>query len=972
MLTPTHLQEWLGSGVDLDLINLNVKSLSGTVPHDHLLYSPDIPRRNTGALSLGYFRKYRHCERGGWWCSGLDPLDDWEDARWGQFKADSPRTGEDGKPIKYEQPPKVPTRAYFLRVPLHIWQRVSERCGIPMPKNITVDPETGEAKGFWQWVQENPVPLMKVEGAKKAGCLLTQGIVAIGLPGITGAIRTKDALGIPVAPYLIPDLVPFATLGRQNDICFDQDSKPKTRKAVATEIDKLGTCLTKKGCSVRVISWKPELGKGVDDLIVSQGPEAFEIALENAPFFHTWQAIRYNQLTYKPSVTVNQRYLDIRIPAGEKLVCLKSPKGTGKTQSLEELVKEAQYKGIPVLLITHRVQLGEELCNRLGIPYVTELSECEYGKALGYGLCIDSLHGESQARFNPECWDDCIVILDECEQVIWHALSASTEVKRHRIRILDNLATLLKNVLNSESGQVILADADLSDLSIDFVKGLAEKPDLTPWVVLNEWKPTEEFGWQVYNYCHGKPEAWFAALKQHIAEGGRPFVQLSAQKPKSKMGTMVLERLLRKKFPDKKILRIDAESIADPTHPAFGCINRLNEVLPLYDIVLASPAIETGVSITLKNHFTSVWGCFQGVQPENSVRQALSRLRQPVERHIWAKSYGQNKIGNGAASAKALVASQHKLSRHNIQLLQDAAFDDIDTNPNATALWTWAKMAARINLGMNRYRDTIMESLAAEGHHITDISDDLDPDDKVTVRQEVKATRDEVWYEESEAIAKSELVSSREYEQLKQKKSKKPSERRKERRYELGQKYSGVDITAALVMDDDQGLYPQLLLHYYLTLGNPFLKQRDTKVLEAQLKAGNEKLWMPDFNRSQLGLKIKFLQLLGVPNLLNPHREFRHTDADLNEMAALAKRSRHQIKLVLGITIGELDSPILVAQRLLAKLGLKLTCIKREGSNGNRCRVYKFIPVMPPCKDWRGDLFAAWYERDEQSLEMAA
>ena len=48
-----HLQEWLNSGVDEEIIALNVRSLSSTLPYEYLLYSPKISRRNDGRLRDG-------------------------------------------------------------------------------------------------------------------------------------------------------------------------------------------------------------------------------------------------------------------------------------------------------------------------------------------------------------------------------------------------------------------------------------------------------------------------------------------------------------------------------------------------------------------------------------------------------------------------------------------------------------------------------------------------------------------------------------------------------------------------------------------------------------------------------------------------------------------------------------------------------------------------------------------------------
>ncbi|MBW4617496.1 MAG: hypothetical protein KME21_30650, partial [Desmonostoc vinosum HA7617-LM4] len=45
-----HLQEWLDSGVDRAIYDLNVSSIRGTIPYQFLLYSPNISRRNDGRL----------------------------------------------------------------------------------------------------------------------------------------------------------------------------------------------------------------------------------------------------------------------------------------------------------------------------------------------------------------------------------------------------------------------------------------------------------------------------------------------------------------------------------------------------------------------------------------------------------------------------------------------------------------------------------------------------------------------------------------------------------------------------------------------------------------------------------------------------------------------------------------------------------------------------------------------------------
>jgi len=951
---PRHWIEWLDSAVDPDIIRLNVRSLEGQRPYAYLCYSDKLPRTNTLRLASWVIRRYTHTESGGWWCSGLDPLDNWQPMLWGCFKPDTPVRDEKGKLIKYEHPPKTNIKAFFLRVPLHIWQRVARCYNKQMPEKCAVT-DDGEALGFWAWVLENNIPITITEGAKKAGALLTAGCAAIALPGIDGGYRTpKDSAGNKIGnSYLLPELKHFATLGRRVDFCFDHDHKRKTVRNVNRAISKTGQLLTQSGCNVWVISWQqPE--KGADDFLRVHGSVVFERVAANAASLEIWSGKSYSLLTYPADVSISRRYLgEISIPQTAQLVAIKSPKGTGKTYSLESVVRDALACGQWVLVVGHRVQLVEALCHRFGIPYITEVRSSEFGAVLGYGLCVDSLHPESQARFNADNWHSGVVIMDESEQVIWHALNSST-CQKERVAILRQMKTLLSNVLQG-SGRVFLADADLSDLSIDFVRSLSGY-DSDPYVVVNDWQPGAEERCNVYNYSGKNPSGLVAALERHIDNGGRPLVVCSAQKTRSKWGTRTLETHLKKKYPEKKILRIDSETISDPSHPAYGCIAHLDEVLPEYDIVIASPSIETGVSIDIKGHFTSVWAIFQGVQSESSARQALFRLREPVERHIWAASHGIGQIGNGSTSVKSLLASQHKLAKANVRLLQELALDDIELDFQPESLRIWAKMAVRVNLGMIHYRQSILEGLKAEGHQIID-SEELVND---AVKAAVTETKKSNQIAEAQAVEAEMDTTPTEFEQLQQKKAKTQSERYRERKHLLKLRY-GIDVDAALVLKDDDGWYAKIRLYYYLTLGRQFLLQRDYKRLHETYEKGGGAVWLPDLNRNQLSVAIACLENLGIMELLSPNKEWRGTDEALQRLAMLALTHAWDIKAALNITISEKDTPIALAQKLLGKIGVKLEYLRREGSDGERVRVYGYTAP----NDGRDSVFAAWIARDE-------
>lgn len=1023
-LAPNHENEWLNSAVDQEIIALNVCSLSGEEPHKYILTSPEVPRRNDGRTRDWVLRKYSHLELGGWWCSGVDPLNSYQPMEWGCFKPDKPRYEKEAegfsktqkkKYIKYEHPFRTETRAFFLRGTYKTGLKIASRYGMEeeygdrvrlldtrsqvlqtatafeekgspiqkRPEYCRTEGSTGTShkdrefrlstevlktkdSGLWNYIHERGLPIILCEGAKKAAALLTAGFAAVAIPGVNSAYRVpKDEWGNKIGlPYLIPDLQHFATLGREVYICFDHDLKPETVKRVAVAQERIGELFERLGCRVKVISL-PGPEKGVDDFLVARGEE-FEALYAAAVPLEEWKIGRMMQLTFAANVRFNQRYLgEAVIPGSSKLVVIKAAKGTGKTEFLARQVQQAIYERQKVLVLTHRVQLGEALCDRFGIDYVTEIRTSETGGVLGYGLCVDSMHKDSQARFNPNDWSNAVVIIDECDQVFWHLLNSFTEVKNHRITVLRNLKTLVQNVLGSPRGRIYLSSADVADVDINYVRSLAGFP-VEPFVIVNGWKP--EAG-KAYNYAGKDPSALVARLLDAIALGGNHFVCTSAQQVKSKWGTQGLEAYLRNKFPDKRILRIDSESVADPTHPAYGCIAHLNEVLPLYDIVITSPSIETGVSIDVRGHFSAVWGIFQGVQPENSVRQMLARLRETVDRHIWVAPTGlrNSRIGNGSTSVKALLKGQHQLAKANIALLVASGIEDLglDNNFQQESLVTWAIKACAINAGLSCYRETITAGLAADGYEVIEVSD-TEPDAGKELVEEITALRDEAHASECAAVAAASDLTEAEYKKLKDQKAKTKPERQAERKAELTNRY-GVEVTPDLVAKDDKKWYSQIKVDYHLTTGRDFLAARDAKNARKRISEGLGAVWKPDFNREQLAVAVKTLEILGAADLMVEGKTFTATSPEMKKLADMAKRYKRDIKTCLGVTISDKDTPIAITQRLLGLMGLKLSYVGRLGSVVNRERVYKF---ERPC-DGRDEIFSRWLERDQSLMSTS-
>lgn len=1011
-IAPHHLEELQKSAIAPEIIRLNFKSLEEQAPYNYLLYSPELKRTNTGRVSLGTLNKYAHCEHGGWWISGIDVIS-LKDALWGQFKPDKPRIDESkGKYIKYEAPPKIPTEILALKIPLHIWEKIARRYDISLPDNYREVDSKPEI--FWKWVIDNPkIPLIITEGGKKAAAILSFSYVAIALPGIRSGYRLpKDAQGEVIGvPSLIPQLQIFANPDRRIYFCFDNDSKRSTRRDVNNAIAKSSKLFKKFGCIPLVINWDRNLGKGIDDALYNSSQlgiepeEQFSNFYRNALSFDDWESKNLKELTYPVNQKLNRRYLldvnnpsDSLPPAEAQLICVKSAKGTGKTHWIswftEPLLNSGEKR---ILLLTHRIQLSTQTADRLGIPYITEIKECETKNLLGQGMCIDSLHPNSQAKFNPEYWGNSYVIIDEIQQVIWHLLSSSTCVKE-RVKIINTLKELLRNVIRS-GGKIIIADADLNDIAIDFIKGLIGW-EINTHIIENEYKFTEP--WSIYNFKDKDARRLITFLQDKLSKGEKHLLCVSGQKAKSRWGSIDLEAFFKKHLPDLKILRIDSESVANPHHPAYGCVSKINEVIKDYDLVIATPTIETGVSIEEK-HFDGVWGIFQGVSTTDSVRQFLSRYRVPVPRYIWVKSTGIGFIGNKSTNFKALIASQRKLDKANRNRLIDCGFTEtLDGNFEPIALTTWAKLAAIINQGKWKYSEQILHELEAEGHIIFDVGKDdeyIDGDNDEIInlpnenqaentKLQIDSNRDEQYEKYREEVAQADSLDDIRYEKLQKQQSRNDNELLQLRKGRLERTY-GVEITPKLVLKDDDGWHSQIRLHYYFDVGRKFLKAKDESVINSALSNGNGEYFAPDTNKSFLGKKIDALVYLGINRLYEDTR-FDKNHPVIQDIFDKCRSNIYSLKLALGIDFTNIEKPMECVQRVLNLIGHKMPFIRKQGGRGNQIRIYgkpaaDFEYIIFECKkrrkkllldsnnlpipkcDGREEIFNNWIERDTKA-----
>ncbi|MGK7876665.1 MAG: plasmid replication protein, CyRepA1 family [Xenococcaceae cyanobacterium] len=388
-------------------------------------------------------------------------------------------------------------------------------------------------------------------------------------------------------------------------------------------------------------------------------------------------------LTYKPNVRFNQRYLPelASIMPMEGIVALKSPKGSGKSVQIKKIVERARSRGMKVISLTPRRALGREQSLKWdiewggdgevsGIHPLTRLEKLET-----VGICWDSLW-----KLLSRDWSHTLVVIDESELALIHLLLSSTCFKK-RPSILRTLEVKLGECLTN-GGMLLIADADMSDLSVNYFQSLAT--EAPTFIITNDYQSAET-QWQVEFYT-GKKDRILASLMTELAT---PVIERNEQgeaierqrriaiPTDSRDQAEALERYIKESYPHLLNLRIDSTTTETDEGRAF--VERPNQkILELQpDVLIYTPSMGAGVSIDVP-WFDQMYAFFNGVVEPSQCRQMLSRVRAAIARTIWCRNRGRV---DGCTSflpeeLKSRLFSFHQQSSILIDVMQAIAGDD--------------------------------------------------------------------------------------------------------------------------------------------------------------------------------------------------------------------------------------------------------------------------------------------------------
>ena len=866
-----HYQELRKSFVDDRLINLNVNSLDGFPAQQKYFEYWEGDRLTSGAPSGRLLEKTNHLLHGTWFVYLQTSLGSIP-----HFKPDKPRR-IDGDIIKYEQIKGAPNGLFLPRITYSHIKLIAERNSI---KNYPKGDLDSCYEKAWEWIAASKkITIAITEGWKKTLALMSVGIPAIGLSGVynfNNSSRDKT-------------LIPAFNNFKGHKFCFyyDNDKKKKTRKNVTTAAKKLSKQLSVSGISkdFERCTWSNTKSKGIDDYLFDHNGD--EKHLKYEPFIsgQTFQPIT-------PNLVLNRKYLtdDNRECCNEiatainqnRLTVINSPKGTAKTEAISDYTAQFQEFGIKILVPTHRVQLMSELSRRFQIAnasnYKTSLDE-----ALGLSLCVDSMHEKSSVKFNLQKYADCILVVDEIDQVLDHLISSTTEVRKHRPKIIQNFVKLLSIVR-----KIIVASADISQDVVDFLElNSGEKA----YVISNEYK--QKSG-SCTIYSQTRPELFLKDFFKAVDSGENILMFTSSQKVTSSYSTQNLEILLQKKYPHCKIMRIDAETIVNPQRKEYMCMKNINNFIEREapDVLLISPVLETGIDIS-STYFDSYWGMNWGVSSVNSFSQAMARVRAPIPRCIWSSNSSFLNIGNGSCFSSGLRNSQkHQLFFNELTF---HSFDDeLDWYTNDSCTKYWCERGAVVNTQNTRLMKSVMSKFASD-YKTININDDVPKkEEKDAMTQKIKTNKTENISERYDQIISSPYLDDSSFKDLVDKKDKTLDERCTQRKNRLIRYISPqsrkVEISHQLLQDEDAGFFSKINLHWLVKQGLSTAHEMDMQRLQ-------ENEFSIDLNNKCMVPKVAYLLMFGVLDIINnPSEEYYSKHPLIVEVGAKVRSGFNKLK----------------------------------------------------------------------------
>lgn len=614
------------------------------------------------------------------------------------------------------------------------------------PNPLTIPPDLKiPSHLFWSVWEEIGGSTVITEGFKKALALITAGIPAVALRGVTMWRAGKGS------KELHPLLAALAKDGRRVLVAFDQDEKAKTQSDVATQAERLGEAIQAAGGDARFLVWDGALGKGIDDVLASM-PSIVRSAwvkacMDKAFTLKEWRRratiARAKAILGMPSPKAQRHTEGEYLPTLPTLTrgavhWVAANMGSGKTYRIgRDWVAAWKASGGVTVVFSPLNSLGQQTAQDWDLPHLHDYGqgkldrqalEADISVRGGIVACINSAHRVAQLIPQDR---PLLLVIDEAAQTLTDAAQGGTLKGNWAARWEDTISLLQRA---AAGGAIVLAEDGLCRDTIDLVqtlsgaelvRGITHRRESTPWPVSID-KATPLNGWR-------------GRLLQTL-EGGERVLYVTTSQAEGRR----LEYCA--KAAGIAVERIDSETNEGGRYRAFFESPEPWLYATLPQLVILTPSGKTGLSIeggitAAGAYFDSVWGYFPSLDTDTAM-QLLGRYRPPVPRHIWVPAYIQPEPGERPGR----LSITNELATEAARYANAGGFEPSPDDPHDAAIKRY--LAAR---GQRRWAqkvqaaDALIDRLTAAGH-LVNVSTNGDKSDPIK----------EQWDEIKEALARED------------------------------------------------------------------------------------------------------------------------------------------------------------------------------------------------------------------------
>lgn len=642
---------------------------------------------------------------------------------------------------------------------------------------------------------------------------------------------------------------------------------------------------------------------------------------------------------------------------GFRTTILEIGQGRGKTELASRLCKEARAKGKKVVAVAPTRSLVSDCARRFGLPDYRSVSE---GPICGsVAVCLPSLprvvnyslpaEGSTSQTFTFDVKGVDLLVLDEIEQQV--AALGGDHLSDGEAR--SAWKALVEHV--HLATEVLLLDANAGPLTRHLLSVAGRDPSKTLWVRAPGAAPRRL---EVLK----RADQWRTRLLEACKTGRQAVPCHSCPEAESLAKLAPLWNGLPS-------LVLTADSILK-----YGIdVSNLDAILPGYGHLFYSPAIGTGVSITLRNHFERVWGALcDSVGTATSALQLLSRVRHPVDRTIaitrlgggrtpsfWEKDALKVEAKWWRAEATTLrkIGFKRSLPQAEIEVVGDGHEVCRKVRGYTTAMSL--AHASQVKAGLGQVTEALSVYCSRLGWEVVEVSGDEVTDEEKAVRVAIKAAKEEVKVAEVAAITSAEDLDEKTIDRVRRRGAKTYEESLGVRRASIDRVYGeGAADDDRIVTFDDRGKGRKAIYGY---------AQVCAAVDGGEALTSLERLDRVELRRAGSPIRLRhrvvrakgiaslvrklvggerLSQMFAIDNDFTSPADVGHsvtiTEDRAQEVAdLLTSQVGRELATLLGVSVGDAShSPMRLAGRVLEAAGLSMVGRQvREGKE--RRRVYE-------------------------------